>query len=234
MRYTYEQPDYLDKSGLIHLVEELKTLIEEIVNGNLDVSKYATKKEETDAKITEIDVVTEDEIKALFTTEGLATTSYVDNAVSNIPATDLSNYYTKSEVDALVATNDNSTDTGGEDNGTDNGGTEGGEETPTPTVTGTAKISGNTSLKVGFTRTYAGKFYDADGVEVTDTDVVGTFTISDCNFTSEITTDTTTANKIKLTVSNEDLIGETLTLTFSDPNGNYTSSSVTITVVSAF
>lgn len=142
MRYTYDQPDYLDENGLRHLIDELRTLIEEIVNGNLDVSVYATKedlsayakstdipsldgyatksyvdeniadvatngeiglsnyvtkdtvytKEETDAKITEIDVITEDEIKALFTEEGLATTSYVDTAVSNVPATDLSLY----------------------------------------------------------------------------------------------------------------------------------------------
>lgn len=30
MRYTYDQPDYLDKNGLRHLIDELRTLIEEM------------------------------------------------------------------------------------------------------------------------------------------------------------------------------------------------------------
>ena len=49
------------------------------------------------------------EIPTVPSLDGYATTEYVDNAVSNIPTTDLSNYYTKSEtyskteVDTLVA-----------------------------------------------------------------------------------------------------------------------------------
>lgn len=261
MRYTYDQPDYLDKNGLIHLVDELRGLIEQIVNGNLDVSVYATKeeltayatksyvdetvadvstggeidlsnyvtkdtvytKEETDAMITEIDVITEDEIKALFTTEGYATEEYVSTAIGNIPATDLSNYYTKSEVDALIATDDGGTDSGETE--------EGGDDTTTPTVTGTSAITGSTTLKVGYNRSYTGKFYDASGTEVTD--VIGTWAISDCTFASDIE-QTIADNKITLYTENEDIIDETFTLTFSDPNGNYTSSSVTVTVASAF
>lgn len=275
MRYTYDQPDYLDKNGLIHLVDELRTLIEEIVNGNLDVSVYATKedlsvyakttdipsldgyatksyvdeniadvatngeidlsnyvtkdtvytKEETDAKITEIDVITEDEIRSLFTEEGLATTSYVDTAVSNVPATDLSNYYTKdetyskSEVDALVG---GSTDEGGTE--------EGGGETPTPTVTGTSAISGNATLKCGYNRTYTGTFTDASGNTVSD--VIGTWTLE--GSASSGIEQTVTDNKVVLFFENEDLIGETVTLTLSDPNGNFTSSTIEIELADIF
>lgn len=260
MRYTYDQPDYLDENGLRHLIDELRTLIEEIVNGNLDVSVYATKedlsayakttdipsldgyatksyvdeniadvatngeidlsnyvtkdtvytKEETDAKITEIDVITEDEIKALFTEEGLATTSYVDTAVSNVPATDLSNYYTKdevynkSEVDALVA-DSGTTDSGETD--------EGGGETTTPTVTMT--LSGNTNLKNGYTRTIKAVYTDADGTDVT----------ANYSTTWELTSDHATAtnyvtqevgdNQVKLLYEddNEDVLGEYVTIT---------------------
>ena len=208
MRYTYDQPGYLDVDGARHLVQELKVYIQEILNGNIDITQYATKeelssavssigltdyakttdipnlegyatksyvdenianvatggevglsnyvtkdtvytKEETDAKIVQIEPISEDEIRALFTSEGLATQTYVDNAVSNvpttdltgyatetyvgnkvdsIPATDLSNYYTKdetyskTEVDTLVANS----------GGSSSGGEEWGGETPTP------------------------------------------------------------------------------------------------------
>ena len=71
MRYTYDQPDYLDKNGLIHLLDELRGLIEQIVNGNLDVSVYATKEElSAYAKTTDIPSL-----------DGYATKSYVDETV---------------------------------------------------------------------------------------------------------------------------------------------------------
>lgn len=275
MRYTYDQPDYLDKNGLIHLIDELRTLIEEIVNGNLDVSQYATKeelssyatkleipsldgyatksyvdeniadvatsgeidlsnyvtkdkvynKEEIDTKITEIKPITTDEIRALFVSDGLATKEDVSTAINSIPATDLSNYYTKTEVDFLIDNISGSTDNGGEN--TDNGDV-GVEETPTPTVTGTTSIKGTATIKVGFARTYTGSFFDADGTEITDR--VGAWTVSDCTFTDKLTQEITD-NKIKLTIEDVGLIGETLTLTFSDPSGNFTSSSITATVI---
>lgn len=193
------------------------------INGRtLFLPQYELAVKSWKAKITGIDVITEDEIKALFTSEGLATTSYVDTAVSNVPATDLSNYYTKSEVDALLSLSD--------EGGTDSGETDKGDET-SPIVTGTSSISGNTTLKVGYNRSYTGSFLDADGNTVSD--VIGTWTISDCTFASDIE-QTIADNKITLYTENEDIIDEAFTLTFSDPNGNYTSSSVTITVGSAF
>ena len=305
MRYTDNQPEYLDVDGARHLVRELKVYIQEILNGNIDITQYATKeelsnavssinltdyaktsdipslegyaskayvdenianvatggevdlsnyvtkdtvytKEETDAKI-----VGEDEIRALFTSEGLATQTYVDNAVSNvprtdltgyatetyvdnkvasIPATDLSNYYTKAEtyskteVDTLVA-NSGDSSSGGEDTGN----TEGGGEVTTPT--GTSTISGNTTLKCGASaRTYTGKFYDANNNEVTN--VTGTWTIDAPFAESKFTTKTISGNTIKLAFDDETLVDNeyTFVLTFSDPNGNFTSSSVTITL----
>ena len=309
MRYTYDQPEYLDVDGAKHLVQELKVYIQEILNGNIDITKYATKEElsnavssidltdyaktsdipsldgyakstdipslegyatksyvdENIANVTtsgEVDlsnyvtkdtVYTKAETNALIpSTEGLATKTYVDNAISNvpttdltgyatkeyvstainsIPATDLSNYYTKSEtyskteVDTLVA------NSGGSSSGGDSG-TEGGGETPTPTptptpTTGTSIISGNATLKIGIGKTYTGKFYDANSNEVTD--VTGEWSITAPFAESKFTTKTITGNSIKLAYEDENLIGEEFTLTFSDPNGNYTSSSTTIT-----
>ena len=306
MRYTYDQPEYLDVDGARHLVQELKVYIQEILNGNIDITQYATKEElsnavssidltdyaktsdipsldgyakstdipsldgyatksyvdENIANVTtggEVDlsnyvtkdtVYTKAETNALIpSTEGLATKTYVDNAISNvpttdltgyatkeyvstainsIPATDLSNYYTKSEtynkaeVDTLVA------NSGG---GSSSGGGEGGGETPTPTptVTGTSAISGASSLKCSVTRTYTGKFYNADESEATD--VTGEWSITAPFAESKFTTKTITGNSIKLGYDDENLIDEEFTLTFSDPNGNYTPSSITITCV---
>ena len=314
MKYTYDQPEYLDVDGARHLVQELKVYIQEILNGNIDITQYATKEELSNAvssidltdyaKKTEIpsldgyakstdipsldgyatksyvdenianvttggevdlsnyvtkdtvytkeDVYTKAETNALIpSTEGLATKGYVDNAVSNvpttdltgyateeyvstainsIPATDLSNYYTKdetynkTEVDTLVA------NSGG---GSSSGGGEGGGETPTPTptptVTGTSVISGVASLKCSITRTYTGKFYNADESEATD--VTGEWSITAPFAESKFTTKTITGNSIKLGYDDENLIDKEFTLTFSDPNGNYTPSSITITCV---
>lgn len=278
MKYTYEQPDYLDANGVRHLVQELKQYILDILDGNIDITQYATKNELTQAvnsidlssyaKATDIpslegyadkayvdnavanvatggevdlsnyytkqetynkeevvnlipDAITEQEIQAMFT--GYATETYVDSAVSAIPATDLSNYYTKEEVytktetDALIANNS------GEDTSVD----------PEPTILGTAYISGNTTLKAGFTRTYTGSFLDVDGNAVED--VTGIWTISDCSFAdSEFTTKDITNTTIKLGVDNEDLIGETFTVTYSDVDGKYTPASVTVEIDSAF
>ena len=40
MRYTYEQPEYIDLAGARHLVQELKKYIQQIMDGNIDVSSY--------------------------------------------------------------------------------------------------------------------------------------------------------------------------------------------------
>lgn len=249
MRYTYEQPEYIDMAGARHLVQELKKYIQQIMDGNLDVSSYIKRedlasyatKSYVDTAVTEVatggevdlsnyynkqevnnlipEPITEDEIRSLFVNEGYATETYVNNAVSNVPATDLSNYYTKdetyskAEVDTLV---------GGSSGG-------GGGTTEPDTPIGTALITGNTNLKDSYSRTYTGKFFDANENEVTD--VVGTWTITSTFAESEFTTKVINGNSIKLGVNNENLIGESFSLTFSNPNGKYTPSTIEITVM---
>ena len=252
MRYTYEQPEYIDLAGARHLVQELKKYIQQIMDGNIDVSSYIKRedlasyatKSYVDTAVTEVatsgevdlsnyynkqevdnlipEPITEDEIRSLFANEGYATETYVNNAVSNVPATDLSNYYTKdetyskAEVDTLVD--------GGSSSG---GGTT--EPTEPDTPTGKSSITGNTNLKYSYSRTYTGKFFDANDNEVTD--VIGTWTITSAFAESEFTTKIITDNSIKLGVDNENLIGESFTLTFSDSNGKYTPSTIEITVI---
>ena len=118
MVVTDYNEQFLDKRGTDHLIDELKAYIDGIASGNIDLSDYVTKselqakldalhinidlssyatKEELLEAINNIDLsayALKTEIPSL---NGYATTEYVDNAVSNIPTTDLTNYYTKSE-----------------------------------------------------------------------------------------------------------------------------------------
>ena len=108
-------------------------------------------------------------IKSSKVADGLATTEYVDNAVSNIPTTDLSNYYTKNEtyskteVDTLVA-NSGGSSSGGET-------TEPTTPTPDPTPTETYNVtieSSTNEIRVGGSyKTLTAKVTDANGNDVT-------------------------------------------------------------------
>lgn len=71
------------------------------LGGEVDLSGYYTKTE-TDAAIKE--AVEAVEVPEAADLTGYATEKYVDTAISNIehPTTDLSNYYTKSEVDSKI------------------------------------------------------------------------------------------------------------------------------------
>ena len=134
MKYTYEQPDYLDVNGARHLVQELKKYIQDIMNGKIDISQYATKDELSNA-VSSIDLsgyALKGEIPSLDayakktdlpsldgyakttdipSVEGLATKSYVDENIAKVATSgdiDLSNYvtkdtvYTKAQTDALI------------------------------------------------------------------------------------------------------------------------------------
>ena len=276
MKYTYEQPDYLDVNGARHLVQELKKYIQDIMNGKIDISQYATKdelssavssidlsgyakktdlpsldgyakttdipsveglatksyvdeniakvatsgdidlsnyvtkdtvytKEQTDALIPSVpskvsqlendsnylssipeEYVTETELNAkgyltehqdlsayalkteIPSVDGLATTQYVDNAIANVPTTDLSNYYTKAEtyskteVDTLVANSGGGTTPTPEPTPTP-------DPTPTPTETYNVTIESSTNtIKVGGSyKTLTAKVTDANGNDVT-------------------------------------------------------------------
>ena len=134
MRVSDSETQFVDKAGLDHAISELKAYIDGLSNGsidltdyvtknelqakldaleiNIDLSAYATKEELTNA-IDAIDLsvyATKGEIPSL---DGYATTEYVDNAIADIPTggtTDLSNYYTKEETDALIPTVTNGKD----------------------------------------------------------------------------------------------------------------------------
>ena len=122
MKYTYEQPDYLDVNGARHLVQELKKYIQDIMNGKIDISQYATK-DELSSAVSSIDLsgyALKGEIPSLDgyakttdipSIEGLATKTYVDENIANVATSgdiDLSNYvtkdtvYTKEQTDALI------------------------------------------------------------------------------------------------------------------------------------
>ena len=282
MKYTDEQPDYLDVNGARHLVQELKKYIQDIMNGKIDISQYATKDElssavssidlsgyalkgeipsldgyakttdipsveglatktyvdeniakvatsgdidlsnyvtkdtvytkaQTDAlipsvpsKVSELEndsnylssipeeYVTDTELNAkgyltshqdlsayalkteiptVPSLDGYATTEYVNNAVSNIPTTDLSNYYTKSEtyskteVDTLVANSGGSSSGGGTTPTPDPTPTP--EPEPTPTHNVTIETSSNTIKVGGSYKTLTAKVTDANGNDVT-------------------------------------------------------------------
>ena len=295
MKYTYEQPDYLDVNGARHLVQELKKYIQDIMNGKIDISQYATKdelssavssidlsgyalkgeipsldayakktdlpsvegfatksyvdeniakvatsgdidlsnyvtkdtvytKEQTDALIPSVpskvsqlendsnylssipeEYVTDTELNAkgyltshqdlsayalkteiptVPSLDGYATTEYVNNAVSNVPTTDLSNYYTKAEtyskteVDTLVANSGGSSSGGSSGGGTTEPTTPTPTPDPTPTETYnvTIETSTNTIRVGGSYKTLTAKVTDANGNDVTANYADATFT----------------------------------------------------------
>lgn len=130
MRVSDVTTQFPDKVAIQALIDELKAYIDGISTGDIDLSNYVTKSE-LQAKLDALDInidlssyVTKEELNTVInsidlsayalkteipSTDGLATTEYVDNAVSNVPTTDLSNYYTKDEtynkeeIDTLVA-----------------------------------------------------------------------------------------------------------------------------------
>ena len=122
MKYTYERPEYLDVNGARHLVQELKKYIQDIMNGKIDISQYATK-DELSSAVSSIDLsgyALKGDIPSLDgyakttdipSVEGLATKSYVDENIAKVATSgdiDLSNYvtkdtvYTKAQTDALI------------------------------------------------------------------------------------------------------------------------------------
>ena len=133
MVYTEQNTKFIDKDGLIYLINQLREDIENIDASNIDLSNYVTNeqlqealrnagvdidlstyatKEELLEAINSIDLSSYALKTEIPSIDGLATTEYVDNAVANVPSggnVDLSNYYTKdetyskTEVDTLVA-----------------------------------------------------------------------------------------------------------------------------------
>ena len=123
MVVTDYNEQFLDKRGTDHLIDELKAYIDSIATGNIDLSDYVTKSE-LQAKLDALDInidlssyATKEELTQAINSidlsayakktdipslDGLATTEYVDNAVSNIPTTDLTGYATKEYVSTAI------------------------------------------------------------------------------------------------------------------------------------
>ena len=120
MRYTYEQPEYLDKVGVVHLVQQLKIYIDGIATGDIDLSDYVTKAE-LQAKLDALDInidlsayATKEELTNALRNIDLsayATKEYVTNAINNAQlggdgsSVDLSIYAKKSDLDSKANTN---------------------------------------------------------------------------------------------------------------------------------
>ena len=123
MVVTDYNEQFLDKRGTDHLIDELKAYIDGIATGNIDLSNYVTKSE-LQAKLDALDInidlssyATKEELTNAINSidlsayakktdipslDGLATTEYVDNAVSNIPTTDLTGYATEEYVSTAI------------------------------------------------------------------------------------------------------------------------------------
>ena len=98
-----------------------------------------------------------------------------------------------------------------------------------PVATGTTVISGNTNLKNGYYRTYSAIFYDSENNAIDG--ITAVWNISDCTFVNDLQQTVLDGNKFKIKVSNENLIGETFTLNAMDTDGNFTSASITVSIV---
>lgn len=149
-----------------------------------------------------------------------ATKEYVDNAVSNV-SVDLSDYATKQYVDNAIANSGGNTDPSDP--------TEPSE--PTDTTVSLA-ISGNASLKYGFSRTYKAVYTDSTSTDVTS-NYTTTWTVTPTSgtiTTSNIELDTSTANQVKIMVESEDFIGNTFTLTATPSDATISPASIEITV----
>lgn len=264
-----------------------------LTDGEVDLSNYYTKaqtynKEEVNAKIptvpTNVGAFVND---SGYLTEhqslaGYATETYVTEKI----ATDLSGYYTKAEVDALIAsiggggTASYTITVSNDGNGTASADVTSATEGTIVTLTNipndgyafkewqvvsgavtimdnkftmpasnvevkavfeavasvtpvATSISGSTSLKLGFTRTYIVK--DADSSSFTD--VTGTFVLESADFDPDNTTNIVTeitGNTIQLFYENEDLIGYSAILKWTDATGKYSPCELEISLVDSF
>lgn len=209
-----------------------KAVTDAVTSGTVDLSNYYTKtqtynKEETNALIptvpTNVSAFSND---SGYLTEhqslaGLATETFVTEKIAAIPSTDLTGYYTKAEVDALIANIGDGT----------------GGETPTdpeqPTNPIATSISGNTSLKLGFPRTYT--VQDANNSVFTD--VIGTFTLESADFDTSNTANIETAikdNTIELFYENEDLLDYSVTIKWTDAAGKYSPCELEVALIDSF
>ena len=100
-------------------------------------------------------------------------------------------------------------------------------------TTGTLTISGNTKLKLGFSRTYKAIYTDANGNDISS-NYTSVWTITNATFDTSKLTQTVNGNQISLLFDDETIIGETFTLNVVDTGGIFTPATKDIILVEAF
>ena len=98
-----------------------------------------------------------------------------------------------------------------------------------PTI-GDVIISGNTSLKRGYTRKYTAKYTDANGNDVSS-NYTSVWTITDATFDTSKLTKTVNGNQISLSFKDENIVGGTFTLNVVNSEGTYTPATMSITLI---
>lgn len=151
-----------------------------------------------------------------------ATKEYVDNAVSNV-SVDLSDYATKQYVDNAIANS--------------GGGTDEPEPSEPEDTTVSLAISGNATLKAGASRTYNAVYTDSTSTDVssnytTTWEVTSSTVTVDTYITKEVSGDNTV--KLYYDDDNEDVIGETITLTATSSDASISPVSIEIELASLF
>ena len=99
-----------------------------------------------------------------------------------------------------------------------------------PATVGTVTISGRTDLMNTYSRTYTATYTDVDGNDVSS-NYNSVWSVQADFDTSNLVLDTSTQNKVKISVDNENLVNSSFTLKVVDSEGLYTPAVLVITIV---
>ena len=99
-----------------------------------------------------------------------------------------------------------------------------------PATVGTVTISGRTDLMNTYSRTYTATYTDVDGNDVSS-NYNSVWSVEADFDTSNLVLDTSTQNKVKISVDNENLVNSSFTLKVVDSEGLYTPAVWVITIV---
>ena len=99
-----------------------------------------------------------------------------------------------------------------------------------PATVGTVTISGRTDLMNTYSRTYTATYTDVDGNDVSS-NYNSVWSVEADFDTSNLVLDTSTQNKVKISVDNENLVNSSFTLKVVDSEGLYTPAVLVITIV---
>lgn len=102
-------------------------------------------------------------------------------------------------------------------------------DVPSATV-GTVTISGRTDLNNTYSRTYTATYTDVDGNDISS-NYNSVWSVQADFDTSNLVLDTSTQNKVTISVDNEDLVNSSFNLKVVDREGLYTPATLEITIV---